>query len=290
MTLRVSGWEATINKQTRFDPGAGYAAQPRARGDARLSVRARTGRTVLDGLRVSGSLKLVFPRQHGQAMDGVLVNTAGGITGGDRFGLSAGIGTGAHLVLTTQAAERAYRAQPGETGTLTTRISVARGGCLHWLPQETILFDGAAYSRALRIDLETDASLLLVEPLVFGRAAMGEEVRNAAFHDRIDILQDGRRRFSDRISLSGDIHAHLCRPFIADGAGAMAIVVAIGPESACQLDRVRRLLTPTSGASLIDDDLLVVRCLASDGYALRQTLVPVLKLLSGTDLPKCWML
>ena len=88
----------------------------------------------------------------------------------EKVEVSAAVGAGACLTLTTQAAERAYRAAAG-WGDVQSTVSVAAGATLHWLPQELILFDGCALSRRLRIDLAADARALVVEPVIFGRAA-----------------------------------------------------------------------------------------------------------------------
>ena len=78
---------------------------------------------MLDTLRQSGAFKALFPRpEHG--LQAILINTSGGVTGGDRFHVTAHIGTDTHTTLTTQAAERAYRASPGETGHMRSRLSL----------------------------------------------------------------------------------------------------------------------------------------------------------------------
>ena len=263
---------------------------PRARGAVRLSVKPRDGGQGLDDLRMSGSLKLVFPRPTGAAFDAVLVNTAGGVTGGDRFGTEARAQAGTRLALTTQAAERAYRAAGAEPGRISTRLAVDAGALLAWLPQETILYDGANLDRRLVADLAGDARLLLVEPVIFGRALMGEELRNTRFCDRVEIRRDGALAWLDATRLDGDIAARLDRPGVAGGARAAALIVYAGPDAAPMRDRLRALLPETAGASLVGDGLLVARVVAADGYVLRQTLVPALKLLNDTEIPRPWML
>lgn len=239
---------------------------------------------------MSGSLKCLFPRCDKAKVEAVLVNTAGGITGGDRFRIAAESTPGGALTLTTQAAERAYRAQPGECGQLTTTLRVGRDGRLQWLPQETILFNGSALSRKIRVDLAPGASLLLAEPLIFGRTEMGEVVSDARFRDCIDIRRYGQPLFLDRMAFWGDIAAHLDRPHVARGARAMALIVYVDSEASLRLNRLRAMLPETAGASLIGADVLVARFLAADGYELRQTLLPTLTFLSDADLPKCWTL
>jgi urease accessory protein len=130
----------------------------------------------------------------------------------------------------------------------------------------------------------------MAEPLIFGRSEMGEVVTDALFRDCIDIRRDGQPLFLDRTAFMGDIATHLARPHVAHGAGAVALIVYIAADAGARLDRLRAMLPETAGASLIGADVLVARCLAADGYALRRTLVPALTYLSDAELPKCWML
>jgi urease accessory protein len=266
-------------------------SQPRALGAAKLSVYGDAqGTTRLRDLRQSGSLKLVFPQTHRQDVEAIMVNTAGGITGGDQFALNVTVERGARLSITTQAAERAYRAQRGEVGSVTTDIEVQDGGSLNWLPQELILFDRCALRRCLSIDLAPTARLLMVEPIVFGRAAMPEVLNDVMFRDRIRITRKGRPIYIDGMDLNGDATKHLARPAIANGAGAMASLVMVGPDAKSHLKTVRRLLPRTAGASLLADDVLVIRQLASDSFELRRSLIPILNHLTNNTLPLSWRL
>ena len=240
-------------------------------------------------MRQSGSLKALFPRATGPDFQAVLVNTAGGITGGDTVKINARADAGSHLTLTTQAAERAYRAQPSQVGHLQTRLEVEAGARLNWLPQETILFQGCALRRSLRVDMQADATFLMVEPLVFGRAAMGETLTDASFSDSIEIHREGLLSYVDRITLQGNIAAQMARPNTGNGAVAMANLVYVAPGAGAQLAPLRAMLPDTAGASLIGDDLLVLRLLAPDSYLMRQTLIPILNRLTHNTLPRCWM-
>lgn len=266
------------------------AAQPRAQGAVRLGIKKRDGRSVLASLHQRGSLKLLFPRGSGDALTGVLLNTAGGVTGGDRFSVAAEADAGCHLVLTTQAAERAYRAQPGETGRIDTRIVLGTGSRLDWLPQETLLYDGAALSRRLRVEMASDARALLVEPVILGRAAMGETVRDLAFHDRIEITCDGKLLMSDRTRILGDAVERMEGPATGAGCGAWASVVLAAPDAERLLAPARALMPVTGGVSLVRHGLLFARLLAQDGFTLRETMLPLIRLLNGGDLPRTWMI
>src|SRR5689334_16414944 len=155
----------------------------RARGELRVGVRVRDGRTVLEGLRQAGCLKARFPRSN-DWLNVVTLNTSGGIAGGDELDSLFTVGAGARATIATQAAERFYRALPGtDPSRVRTRIVVERGAAAEWLPQETILFDRSAVDRVLRIEVSEDSSFLGVESLLFGRAAMGEVVEHGFLRD-----------------------------------------------------------------------------------------------------------
>ncbi len=263
--------------------------QPRAIGAVDLSVRTSPRGTEVGGLRQSGAYKALFPRPPGPGIEAVLINTAGGITGGDRFQLTVNALAQTQVTLTTQAAERAYRAQPGQVGRATTRLKVRAGARVNWLPQETILFEGCAFERTLQADLSPDACFLMVEPVLFGRKAMGETLRDARFHDRVEIRRAGGIAYLDQIHLTGDIAARLGRSHVGAGAAAMANVVFAAPNAGKHLLDLRKMVGDLGGVSLVREDLLTLRLLASDGYLLRQTLVPILTLLTETNLPRAWM-
>lgn len=234
-------------------------------------------------------MKLVFPRS-AEALQCIVVNSAGGITGGDRFELQAEAGEGTRLILTTQAAERAYRAQPGPRGRVRTCLTVAQGARLDWLPQELILFEGCALDRRLTIELDAGARLLMVEPVVFGRAAAGERLGHAAFRDRIAVNRAGHPLYRDGIRLEGDLDAAMATPATAAGMRAMASLLYVAPDAEAHLAPLRQMLPETGGASLLAPDVLALRLLAPDSHALRIHLLPALDRLTGDALPTSWRL
>ncbi|PZX16291.1 urease accessory protein [Palleronia aestuarii] len=265
--------------------------QPRAVGTAILRVaRGAGGRPRLATLRQSGAAKLLFPRRRGERVEAVFINTAGGITGGDRFEIAAAAEAGAHLTMTSQAAERAYAAQPGEVGRVRTRLEVGSGARIDWLPQETILYERSSLDRRLDVDLAEDARFLMIESLLFGRHARGEVLRAARVSDRVAIRRQGEPLYLDAIAMAGDLRAHLSRPAIGGGAGAVATLIYIAPDAAAHLEAIRALLPESAGVSAISGDMIALRALAGDGYALRRIVLPVLDRLTGRSLPAVWRL
>lgn len=268
--------------------GAREAVQPRAEGDLLVSSKARGPYPALDRLRASGAMRALFPRRR-DAVEAIMINTSGGLTGGDRLSVDATAGPGSALCLTTQAAERAYRAASG-VARMETRLRVGSEAMLHWLPQELILFEGARLRRRLVCDLAADARLLLVEPVVFGRAAMGERLRDVRFHDRIEIRRDGATLYGDATRLEGDLEARMARTACGSGLGAMVQLLYVAPDAEAHLGPLRRAMPRAGGVSLLRADCLVLRLLAEDGHALRAALLPVLDRLSRDRLPTSWRL
>ncbi|MDG1459081.1 MAG: urease accessory protein UreD [Pseudoprimorskyibacter sp.] len=279
-------WSVQITYARTID----LPAQPRAKGDARVSVRLRDGKSVIRGLRQSGASKLLFPKTASNDLTAVILNCAGGVTGGDQFSTQARVGRNAGLVMTTQAAERAYRAQPKEIGTIDTRLTVAPNARLAWLPQETLIYDGASIKRRLRIRLARSAQVLACEMLVMGRTAQAEHLTQLQLADDIDIIRDGRLIFADRLRLSNDAERTLQGPAVLAGARSLATVILAAPGVGTLVDALRPTLPEKCGIAAPDPDLLVARLTADDSFLLRQTIVPLLARLGVDPLPRTWML
>jgi urease accessory protein len=236
----------------------------------------------------SGGYRVRFPRSV-LGCEGVLINTGGGMTGGDRLSLDIALGEGAAATLTTQAAEKIYRAQ-GADVEIAIRLDLAAGARLDWLPQEQILFDRARLSRSLDVAMAGDATLTLVESTIFGRTAMGEALTQAAFRDRWRIRRDGRLVLAEDVRLDGDVAARLARPAVGAGARAIATLVHVAPDAEARLEALREILSNAAsecGASAWNG-LLVARFLHTDAAALRADLARILQAFRGARLPRSW--
>jgi urease accessory protein len=255
-----------------------------------VALRLREHRTVLADLRQEGCLKARFPRPVDWT-ETVLLNSSGGIAGGDRLTSRFSVGEGARASFAAQAAERFYRALPGDSASrVRTSLSVAAGASAEWLPQETILFDRCAVDRVLDIDLAADAWFLGVEMLVFGRRAMGEQVHTARIADTIRIRRDGELLLHDAIRLHGDVASQLDRRAIGGGARAVATLVHVAPDAEARLDAVRAALDGYEGGASAWRGMLLARVVAPDGACLRAAIMSCLeRLRGGRALPRVWM-
>ena len=263
-------------------------AANRATGHIALGVAASGGRTRRKRVHEDGSLRVRFPNAASEALEAVIVNTGGGMTGGDRFAVEIALGEGANLVAGTAAAEKIYRST-GPDAEMDVKLSVGEGAQLTWLPQETILFDRARLSRRIDVDLAESASLLMAEAVVFGRAAMGEAMHEGFFADRWRVRRAGKLIFADSARLDGDMAARLAAPASAAAGIAIATVLA-GPGDDGKLAAVRALAEQFTGEVGISawNGIAVARLCAKDGAALRHDLIAVLAAL-GAQVPRLWL-
>ena len=264
-------------------------ADNRARGAVKFDVKREDGITRRGVLHESGSLRVRFPSPEDDGLSGVFVNTAGGIAGGDRFDIDIAAGEGTRLTLTTAAAEKVYRA-PGGAAQLGIALKAERGAHLAWLPQETILFDRARIVRRIDIDLAEDASLLLCEIVVFGRAAMGEKMLHGEFVDRWRLRRGGKLVFAETIRLDGDIGEKLARPAIANGGVAIGTALIV-PGDEALVERIRQASETFGGEVGISawNGFAMARFCAQDAARLRADMMAVLGRASGVALPRLWL-
>jgi urease accessory protein len=300
----------------------------RAEGRVALAVAAIDGATRVASIREEGSLRVRFPRVCVGAREAVLINTAGGIAGGDRFALALELGAGACLAVTTAAAEKVYRSlgssprlrpeetargarrlgaqarheprsEPADQAESLSRISVsatvADGAALLWLPQETILFDRAKLARTVDIALAPGATLLFAETLVFGRTAMGETMTEGRIIDRWRVRRGERLIFAENFGLDGRIAEQLRNTVIAGGHAAIGTVL-LAPGDDTAVASVRAVTEKFRGEVGISaweasdrGGVAVARLVAPDGVALRHDLVAVLAALGHHALPRLWL-
>ncbi len=249
------------------------------------TASVRLSATGLQDLRQQGSAKAILPHV-GALPEVVFLNTAGGLTGGDRLTYRAELADGVRAVATTQTAERAYLAREG-VAEVTVHHVVGAGGWLDWLPQETILFDGSALHRSTRVELYPGAGCLLLEAVVLGRAAMGETVARMHFIDRREVWQGGVLRLMEPLLMTDAALA--TGPAGLGGARAFASLAMIGPGVEDALGPVRDVLGRDAAASAFDGKLMV-RMMAADGWPLRVQIARVLRVLTGRALPRVWQM
>ncbi len=249
----------------------------RSEGSIVLSV----GPMGLRRMREEGAAKVRLPRGSTEA---ILINTGGGLAGGDRFAFDITVERQGQLTITSQAAERVYRTL-GPAATVDVKLKAGAGASLFWLPNESILFDGASLSRTIEADLASDARFLAVESVVLGREASGETVARAMLRDRWRVARAGKLIFADDLAFDGAPPVSLAT---LGNARAFATVLLVDAQAERFVDQVRAQIGATGSASAWSGKL-VARLAARDGFELRKALIPALSVLAGgVGLPKTW--
>jgi urease accessory protein len=258
----------------------------RARGRADVVL----GAGGVERLAQAGCAKAFLPRVYGVPPEVVVLNTAGGLTGGDRLEIGLSLADGVRATGATQTAERAY-ASRGDTAEVSVDLRVGAGGRLDWLPQETILFDRSRLSRRTRVDLGQGASVLLCEMVVLGRAAMGERLADVAFRDRREVLRGDVPVLVDAVEMGPGGLARGPGGAMLGGARAFATVALVAQGAEDAVDAVRAALPGdgVTGAASGWDGKCVARLIAADALPLKRAVARVMLALGG-HLPRVWQI
>lgn len=167
-----------------------------------LGFEARGARSVLAARRHDGPLvvqKPLYPE--GEAVcHAIVVHPPAGVAGGDELVLDARCGGGAHALLTTPGAGKWYRSSGPWAS---QRLAFEVGGALEWLPQETIVFDGARARLETEIRLAGDARYLGWEILCLGRTGSGETFAQGELRLATRLYRDGKLLWLERGRIDG---------------------------------------------------------------------------------------
>ncbi len=268
-----------------LDTAQSEPALQRSFGNGRICF----GKKGLVRLFQQGCAKIILPKTYGNIPQAVLVNTAGGLTGGDHLGFECSLENDTSLCLTSQTAERIYRSCDG-VASVENRLILGENAYCEWLPQETILFDHSSLRRSLDVTMESNSRLLALESNVFGRKAMGETLTDAHLIDRWRIRRGGQLIYADALQLRGELEDIFASKCTFRGQRALASLLYVAPDAQNRLDQARRILDGISieAAASAWNGILLVRFLAPEGQELRDCLGKYLVAFRGENIPRVW--
>ena len=260
----------------------------RASGESRVAFDLRDGRTRLGDLYQRDPCGVLFPQpEPGEPPQAVHLTTSGGVTDGDSLKMAIEVGPGAVAVATTQAAEKIYRAAKGGGHcAIDVAVRVGEGAALEWLPQETIVFEGARLKRRTVAEVEPGGSLLACEMVVLGRAASGETFTGGLLLDSWSVRRTSRLAWTDTLRVEGQTPS---------GAGfgaanALATVIGVWDEPQPPFEKARALLDAATdvraGVTLVNG--VMVARLLGEATAVRHAVIRFLTDFRGRRLPRVW--
>jgi len=260
----------------------------RSTGESRVVFAVRDGTTRLTDLYQRDPCRVLFPDpEPGEPPQAVLVTTSGGVTGGDVLKMAIEVGPGGEALAVTQAAEKIYRAsKSSDPCTMDIAVTAGEGAILDWLPQETIVFEGARLRRRTIADIAAGGSLLACEMVVLGRAASGERFTQGLLLDAWSVRRAGKLVWTDALRIEGET---------PKGAGfgdanALATVIGVWDEPRPRFEQARTLLDAAervrAGVTLVNG-IMVARVMG-EATAVRTAVTRFLGAFRGRGLPRVW--
>jgi len=268
----------------------------RANGVGRIVLTGSERGTRIVDVYQKFPIGLVFPRIGDDLVkEAVIINSSGGTAGGDRLEIEVVALNNASVAVTTQAAEKIYRAldRPAQVA---TKLKACGTSKLAWLPQETIVFNQARVRRQTEIELCSGAELIALEWLVLGRAARGEEVVSGHISDSWRIKRDGHLIWADGFRVSDEVFASLHRKALLSNWKAIGTLIYFGPSLDTRLRILREMAASLDChcAATIVGAIIIVRVAAGAGSDLRRGLRSLLEQFSRElgpgpfGVPKMW--
>jgi urease accessory protein len=225
----------------------------------------------------------------------IVLHPPGGIVGGDHLTIHAAAASGAHALITTPGATKLYRSD-GRRASQAVRIHVANGACIEWLPQETIIYDGALAELSHTVVLAPGATYLGWEILCWGRPAAGERFASGSMRQAVRIDLGAKPLWREMARVNGGDKLFSAAAGLA-GASVSATLLAAGHATANDLLAQCRAVLPAAdsrcGVTRMSD-LLVARFVGHSGEAAREYFSALWKLLRPAILrrhavpPRIW--
>ena len=265
--------------------GSDYAKLQRAKGQLSFHVSQKR----VSRMFQSGSAKLMMPKTYSDMMEAVILNTSGGMTDGDILNIDVEAEDCA-LVMTTQTAERVYRSGGNRPAKMKINLSVSDTADLHWLPQETIVFNDSKFERTLTVNLSSCSNCLVAETIVLGREAMGEKICDCHLIDNWRVFRDGNLFHAESLRLSDEVDKIITAPAGGNGARLLSTILYIGNNLEQVADRVSAMIkkSPSNCAMSCWDDRLIIRLISAHSASARKDIEKLLLTIREQPLPRVW--
>ena len=261
--------------------------QPLERATGTLKATIIGSGNRIGELYQKGSSRLFFPKNFSKTMECVLINTAGGITGGDKFKCSIKASEESSILVTTQASEKVYRAING-SAEVETQLSISKNSKLVWLPQDTILFSESNLSRKIIIHIEDGAEFLAFDQIVLGRSAMGENIVKSNLHDNWKIYYRNKLIYFDQSGWKNNVPLNCAG---LKNIRSYASFFYVGPKVEAyeqKLKNIKQVIKNVYLGSSLRNDCLLVRMFGSDAKAIKDRAIHLLRDIWQLDIPNVW--
>ncbi len=272
-------------------PSSSRAPTQATAGCGRLVLRRARAKTVLAVAFATSPLRLLTPKNHGDAAWIFLATLGGGLVDGDRIDIALDAEAETSALLGTQASTKVYRSPRGCSQRVDVRIG--RNAAVAVVPDPVVCFAGARYAQEVHASLAPEASLVVFDAYTSGRAARGERWQFDEFSSRTVIERAGRQELVDATVLDrtqGPLDDRMGR------FQAVATLMAIGPRFAPVRDAMLRsedaLPNVLRSPSAIGTDAAVLRVAAerfeSASAALRSSFEALANIMGDNPFARKW--
>ncbi|WP_223247405.1 urease accessory protein UreD [Sulfuriferula sp. AH1] len=228
----------------------------------------------------------------------IVLHPPGGIAGGDTLEIRVVLDRASKALLTSPGAGKWYRSA-GAQASQRLNFTLAKGSVLEWLPQETILFDGARARMDMQVELEQGAMFMGWEIVCLGRAAAGERFAHGHLRQTVRINLAGKPVWREYGDLAGGAPL-LHSPAGLAGCTVMGTLIFAGktvPVSllgACRNIAVNDHAGEHCGVTALPD-VLIARYLGHKSEAAKRYFIALWQLLrpfaagKKASIPRIWM-
>ena len=256
-------------------PGAGW------RAELELGFERRGARSVLASRRHDGPLAVqkTFHPEGEDICHALVLHPPAGIAGGDLLDIRIRAGESANALLATPGAGKWYRSSGG-WARQHIRFDVGADACVEWLPQETIVFDGALADMLTDVRLAAGARYLGWEILCLGRTGSGERFTRGECRVRTRIEREDHPLFNERGRIAGG-SALLESPAGLAGQPVCGTMLAVSPDCDAPLVAACRGLKPLRGEGGVTllPGVLIARYLGASSEAAKNYFVQLWRIL-----------
>ncbi|MGD9783272.1 MAG: urease accessory protein UreD [Hyphomicrobiaceae bacterium] len=263
----------------------------RVAGGVSVEFAARGGVTGVARSHEVQGWRIRIPHPASCDCEAVLLNTGGGVAGGDAVKLEFKLCDNARATVTTVAGERIYRAV-AQAARMEAQLTLSGGSHLVWLPREMIMSSGARLVRRVNVEMAENAALTLLDIVVLGRRGSGEHMTSGLLDDRWSIRRAGRLHHMEAMKLDGNIEQRLARPATAGGAHVIGTLIHLDRDAEACLDRVRQAVSGHDGVEVAASawaGKLVVRGLGTNVERVRSVFAAAVSALTGRPMPRAWL-
>jgi urease accessory protein len=169
-------------------------------------------------------------------------------------------------------------------------LNLDKAATLHWLPQETIIFQGAAVDRTINLNMSADSSCLIAETIILGRQAMGEKIEKCYFTDNWRLYKDGILFHAESLRISDDVEALINANAGINGARMISTIICVGANTEYLKPIIENNLASENSicAATYLNEKLIVRLVSNYSAGGRTDLNKILCALRGHPMPRVW--